>query len=287
MAEDVTDPQHSTAAAISRRAFTVAASAAAAGIANAALAQSEPFGKPHPPIVPEDDPDITTSHPQLHPAGGGPIDAYAAEPRAKRAASPGVVVIQAIWGVDSQLRDVARRYAKAGYVAIAPALYSRLSAPSGDGATDISPFRPLAQKMNDQGFVPTDIAAARDWIAAQSPGTKIGITGFCMGGGLVLREVVATEIFSAAAPFYGTVKPVFDEAAAVKTPLIGSYGARDTSILPQDVTAFFSHVTAPHDVKIYEEAGHAFFDDTRQSYVANAAADAWRRTLAWFQTYLS
>lgn len=286
MSEDHIDPQHSTAAAISRRGFAVVTSAAAAGFANAALAQTEQFGKPHPPIVPEDDSGITTSQPKLQPSAGGPISAYAARPQSMDAANPGVVVIQAIWGVDSQLRDVVRRYAKAGYVAIAPALYSRLNPPSGDGSTNISVFRPFAQHMNEQGFVPTDIAAAHDWIGAQSAGAKAGITGFCMGGGLVLKEVVASNIFAAAAPFYGAVKPVFDEASAIKTPLLGSYGARDTSILPQDVKAFFSRVTAPHDLKIYDEAGHAFFDDTRESYVASAASNAWQRVLAWFQTYL-
>jgi carboxymethylenebutenolidase len=287
MSEDVTDPQHSTSAAISRRGFAVAASAAAAGLAHPALAQSEQFGKPHPPIVAEDDPGIIVSRPQLRPAAGGAISAYAAQPREKHAATPGVVVIQAIWGVDSQLRDVVRRFAKAGYVAIAPALYSRLSPPSGDGTSDISAFRPMAQQMNEQGFAPTDIAAAHDWIVAQSPGAKAGITGFCMGGGVVLKEIVAAGIFSAAAPFYGAVKPVFDKANAIKTPLLGSYGARDTSISPEDVSAFFSRVTAPHDLKIYPEAGHAFFDDTRDSYVASAANDAWRRTLNWFQKYLT
>ncbi len=286
MSEDV-DPQHSTAAAISRRGFAVAASAVAAGLAGPALAQSEHFGKPHAPIVAEDDAEIIASRPRLHPSAGGAIDAYAARPRSKRPGNPGVVVIQAIWGVDSQLRDVVRRLAKEGYVAIAPALYSRLAAPSGDGATDFSTFRPLAQKMNEQGFVATDVEAARDWIGGESSGAKIGITGFCMGGGILLKEIVATNAFSAAAVFYGAVKPVFDRAGAIKTPLLGSYGARDTSISANDVTAFFSDVGAPHDLKIYQEAGHAFFDDTRESYVASAAANAWQRTLTWFRTYLS
>lgn len=284
MNDEVIDPQHSTAAAMSRRAFAVAASAAAAGIANVALAQTE-YGKSHPPIVPENDPDIAIHLPLLQPTAGGAIESYAAHPLAMGRVVPGVVVIQAIWGIDAQLRDVVRRFAKAGYIALAPALYGRLKPPSGDGATDISEFRPLAQQMTEQGFVPTDIAAAHDWIAALSPNTKVGITGFCMGGGVVLKEVVGSGIFAAAAPFYGAVKPVFDEASAIKTPLLGSYGARDTSISPQDVTAFFSRVPAPHDLKIYDQAGHAFFDDTRQSYVASAASDAWRRTLAWFETY--
>jgi carboxymethylenebutenolidase len=68
---------------------------------------------------------------------------------------------------------------------------------------------------------------------------------------------------------------------------MGSFGARDTSIKPEDVRAMFARLSAPHDVKIYDEAGHAFFDDTRSSYVPSAAADAWARTLAWFKTYLT
>jgi carboxymethylenebutenolidase len=76
-------------------------------------------------------------------------------------------------------------------------------------------------------------------------------------------------------------------AGGIKMPLCGSWGARDTSIPSADVGALRTRLTVPNDLKVYDEAGHAFFDDTRPSYVAMAAADAWTRTLRWFGTYLA
>ncbi len=296
----LTDPQHATKPEFSRRGFVTLGAGAALtlGATTAAGAQTDGLGKPHPPIVPEDDPAITVSRPQLAPAAGSPIGAYAAMPRSITATTPGVVVVQHVWGVDATIRDVVRRYAKAGYIAIAPQLYGRLNAPSGDGVTDIAVFSPLATQMNAQGFVPSDVVAAHDWIRTQAHDAKIGITGFCMGGGIVLKSIIDSKGFGAASMFYGDVRPgtkrgdpttasTFDFTSRITTPLMGSFGGRDTSILPDDVRAMFARLTVPHDVKIYDEAGHAFFDDTRASYVPSAAADAWPRTLAWFHRYLT
>jgi carboxymethylenebutenolidase len=297
--ELLNDPSNSTSPDVSRRGF-VSLSAGAAltlGAATAANAQSD-YGKPHPPIVAEDDPAIVVSRPQLTPKAGGPIGSYAATPRIVTARTPGVVVIMHGWGVDTSIRDVVRRLAKAGYVTIAPALYDRLNPPSGDGATDFAPFLPLISKMFAQGFVPTDVLAGHDWIQAQAHDASIGITGFCVGGGIVLQSIVDSKGFAAASMFYGNVRPGsdtkqpakpsdFDFTSRITTPLLGSFGGRDTSIKPDDVRTMFARLTAPHDVKIYDEAGHAFMDDQRDSYVPSAAADAWPRTLAWFKTYLT
>ncbi|HTW84297.1 MAG TPA: dienelactone hydrolase family protein [Candidatus Sulfotelmatobacter sp.] len=300
MRDDLTDPINSTSADVSRRGFATFATGAAFWVANAgaAAAQTADFGKPHPPIVAPDDPAIRQADQQITPPVGGPIPAYVAHPRALTRTTPGVVVIQQIWGVDTQLRDVVRRLAKAGYVAIAPALFGRLNPPDGSGATDYTQFAAIAQKMNAQGFVETDVLAARDDIAQLIPGGKIGIMGFCMGGSITLKEIIGRTNFAAASMFYGSVRPgtasdapttasTFDFTKNVTTPLMGSFGARDTSIKPADVTAMFARLNVPHDLKIYDEAGHAFFDDTRERYVATAAADAWTRLLAWFQRYLS
>ncbi|HEX3468097.1 MAG TPA: dienelactone hydrolase family protein, partial [Candidatus Elarobacter sp.] len=211
---------------------------------------------------------------------------------------PGVVVIQHVWGVDATIRDTVRRYAKAGYVTIAPELFGRLNPPSGDGVTDISVFSPISAQMNAQGFITTDVAAAHDWIRTRAHDAKVGITGFCMGGGIVLKTIIDSKGYGAASMFYGDVRPgtrrgdpttpsTFDFTSRITTPLMGSFGARDTSIHPDDVRTMFARLTVPHDVKIYDQAGHAFFDDTRASYVASAAADAWTRTLAWFHRYLA
>jgi len=300
VALDRTDPLHATAAEFSRRGFVRLGSGAAFAIANgaAATARTEGFGKPHPPIVAEDDPAIVVTRPRLQPAAGSPIGAYAATPHTLTRRTPGVVVVQAIWGVDAQLRDVVRRYAKSGYVAIAPALFDRLNPPSGDGSTDYALFAPLAAQMNAQGFVPSDIVAAHDWLGTRGTAGSIGVTGFCMGGGLALQSIIGSNAFAAASIFYANVRPgtnpsdpttpsTFDFTSRITTPLLGSFGARDTSIKAEDVQAMFTRLRPPHAVKIYDEAGHAFFDDTRQSYVPSAAADSWTRTLAWFGRYLT
>ena len=294
------DPVNATKPELSRRGF-VSLSAGAALVAGSAApvnAQTDGFGKPHPPIVADDDPAIVVSRPRLTPSAGGPIGAYAATPRTVTPRTPGVVVIQHIWGVDATIRDTVRRYAKAGYIAIAPQLFDRTGAPSGDGMNDYTVFVPFAAKMTAQGFVTTDPLAAHDWIHAQARDASIGITGFCMGGGIALQQIIDSKGYAACSMFYGNVRPgtksddpttpaTFDFTGRITTPLMGSFGARDTSIKPDDVRAMFARLSAPHDVKIYDEAGHAFFDDTRSSYVPSAAADAWARTLAWFKTYLT
>ena len=297
------DPTRSTSAAFSRRGFAVTAGAAAiGGSVAAALAQGEGFGKPHPPVVAENDPAIVTGRPAIL-YGGRTIDAYYAAPSDPARAAAGVVVTQAIWGVDAQLRDTVRRFAKEGYAAIAPDLFTGLGAPSGDGATDFAPFREIAQKLVD-ATVDADLAAAAAHLRTTlgKPSLRVGVTGFCMGGGIALRQAVdAATVFGAVAVFYGKVRygtngnegaitPIaLAYADDVAVPLAGSWGGRDTSILPDDVRGLAARLATlkkRSDVKVYDEAGHAFFDDTRASYVGSAAADAWTRTLVWFGRYL-
>jgi carboxymethylenebutenolidase len=297
---DVIDPSRSTSDAFNRRVFVgLGAGAVAFGSSiAAALAQADGFGQPHPPIVPEDDPAIGTAHTQLT-RPDTTIDAYAAWPKNVTAHTPGVVVTQHIWGVDATIRDTVRRYAKEGFIAIAPNLFARSHAPSGDGTSDISLFRAAATAVfSAPDQVHGDLLAGHDWIAAKAPSGKIGITGFCMGGGIALRQVIDHKDYAACVMFYGDVlqgapkdQPVTAETFAyakhVTAPVMGNFGERDTSIKPDDVRAMFALLPVPHDAKIYPEAGHAFFDDTRKAYVGSAASDAWTRTLAWFRTYLT
>jgi carboxymethylenebutenolidase len=301
---DPLDPMDSTSAELNRKAFIgLSAGAAAATASIAAALAADDFGGPHPPIVPENDRSIRTQKVML-PRPDQPIPAYAAYPVNATAATPGIVVCQAIWGVDAQLRDTVRRFAKSGFVTIAPALYGRFpNVPNGDGATDYKPFSDLAQQLVD-ATVDGDIAAGATWIrsrvnaAEQQRPPKVGVIGFCMGGAIALRASVDDANFDAVVVFYGKVRwgqsndgPITDMALAwtdkVRVPLMGNYGGRDTGILPADVRAMAKRLTVPNDVKIYDEAGHAFFDDTRESYVASAASDAWTRTLGWFEKYLT
>ena len=260
--------------------------AATNGTIAAALAQRTPAPKA-PPVVAVDDPAITVERPTLSTG----IPAYAAIPNDASAKTSGVVLVQHIWGVDDTIRDDVRRFAKEGFVTIAPELYARMHAPSGDGLKDYTVFRPYAAKLDDEQLQ-RDIQAAADWIRrragvpADARPPKVGITGFCMGGSIALRQTWENpRPYDAAAIWYGSVKD--QEADFVAIPIEGNFGGRDTSIVPADVRAFAEKLKVPHDVKIYDNAGHAFFDDTRKSYVPAAAADAWTRTLAFFRKYLS
>jgi carboxymethylenebutenolidase len=271
------------AAAPPNRRLFVKISAAATVAASAARAAAQELGKPHPPLVAEADPSIEATRIDLHEPSGD-VSAYAAWPKDAGPKTPSVVVIMHIWGVDAQIRDVVRRFAKAGFGAVAPDLYSRFGAAGGDDSTDYAIFRPYAEKLDRKQWL-GDVRAAADWLAAKFPATKTGIIGFCMGGKLVL--IALTEeggLFAAAAPFYGAVAGI--DPKAIHTPVAGSYGARDTGIHADDVRAFAAALAVPNDFQIYDGAGHAFFDDQRKSYVALAAQDAWIRTIALFTKYL-
>jgi len=301
---DANDPTIPMDANLSRRAF-VALSSTVAVVAGAGgtpvMAGDVKLGQTHPPFVAEDDPDIIVERPNLDRPGGA-IGAYAAYPRNAMKTTPGVVVVPHIWGVDTSIRDVVRRFAKAGYVSISPNIFSRLNPPDGDGASDFAQFSPLPQRLVDDQ-VDGDIAAGAVWIRARagtSPDArppKVGVNGFCMGGSIALRATVDSPQFDAAAVWYGQIR----QATSVKgrateismaytdnvlMPIVGSYGGRDTSIPADDVRSLAARLKVPNDLKIYDEAGHAFFDDQRQSYVASAASDAWARTLDWFGKHL-
>ncbi len=276
------DPTQSPAPELRRGTF-VGIAAAATVAATAPLAAQETLGHTHPPLVAENDPAIAVEHVSLV-SNGSTVSAYAAWPVKGGTATPSVVVVMHIWGVDTPIRDYVRRLAKNGFAAIAPDLYARLDAPNGDGATDASLFRPYAQKLERAVWL-ADVRAAADWLAAKFPATKTAIAGFCMGGKLALVAAIEEgERFALVAPFYGAVADI--DPKNVRIPVCGSYGGRDTGIPAENVRAFAAALTVPNDIKIYDEAGHAFFDDQRASYVASAAADAWTRTISCFTTYL-
>ncbi len=212
------------------------------------------------------------------------LPAYAAFPAGAGSDTPGVVVIMHVWGVDDSIREVVRRLAEAGFAAIAPDLYGRFGAPSGDGTSDSSVFRPYAKRLNRAQY-DGDISAAAAWLTEKFAKTKIGILGFCMGGRIaMLAAIDDRDVFSAVCPFYGAFTDV--DPHAIRVPLCGSYGARDTSIPAESVRAFAASLDVPNDVRIYDDAGHAFCDDKRPSYVASAAEDAWKRTISFLKKYL-
>ncbi len=198
------------------------------------------------------------------------------------APAPAVIVIQEWWGLNEHIKDVARRFAEAGYVALAPDLYH------GQVTTEPDEARKLAMTLG-MGDAVSEIQAAMAYVRGQESTTDaIGLVGFCMGGGLVLQTAAVDNSVSATVPFYG--RPVGGgEAGQIEAPLLSFLGTRDgiSAAGYEQMHAALTANDVPNHFQLYEGAQHAFFNDTRASYDPQAAADAWTRTLAWFAAHLA
>ena len=214
---------------------------------------------------------------------GETLTGYWARPEGD-GAYPAVIVLQEWWGLNEHIMDVTRRIAAEGYVALAPDLYK------GQVATEPDEARKLVMELDMPAAV-DEIGSAIDFALAQEfvAGDKAAIVGFCMGGRLVLMTALANDNLAVAVPFYGSpLAP--EEAAGVKAPILGLYGADDGGIPVEGVLAMQEALTAAgieNEIQVYEGAPHAFFNDTRDSYRPEAAADAWQRMLTWFEKYLA
>jgi carboxymethylenebutenolidase len=226
---------------------------------------------------------------------GQTVPVYRAQPEGKKNL-PVILVISEIFGVHEHIADVARRFAKQGYLALAPELFVRQGDPSkiADIATlmkDIISKTPDAQVMGD-------LDACVAW-AENNGGNvdKLGITGFCWGGRITWMYAAHNPKVKAGVAWYGRLQgdatanlpqhPV-DIAPALSVPVLGLYGARDTGI-PLDTVekmkAALARGTSGSSFVVYPDAGHAFHADYRPSYNEKDAKDGWTRTLAWFKQH--
>jgi carboxymethylenebutenolidase len=209
---------------------------------------------------------------------GESLMGYLARP-AEGDPKPGVIVIQEWWGLNEHIQDVTRRFAEEGYVALAPDLYKGVVVTEPDEAMKLVMELDMPEAVREIQHA-IDFLQAQDYVA----GEAVGVIGFCMGGGLALQTAVAEEDLGAAVAFYGRPLPP-EQVGQVKAPVLGLYGADDQGIPVPDVQAMekgLADAGIEHEIQIYEGAGHAFFNDTAQSFNQDAATDAWQRTLAWF-----
>ena len=219
---------------------------------------------------------------RLTASDGHEFDAYKAVPEG--APRAGLVVLQEIFGVNSHIRAVCDRYATAGYLAIAPAIFDRAERDVllGYDAEGVEQGRALRDKIKLAEVI-EDVSATADAAAA---GGKVGIVGYCWGGFLVY--VAACRLgskFAAASGYYGgNIKSVLDETPVV--PLQLHFGALDTGI-PLDEVALIGKTYPRVAVHIYEGADHGFNCDHRPKYHAQAAKLAEERTLALLETQLA
>lgn len=194
----------------------------------------------------------------------------------------GVVVIQEWWGLDEHIRELAQRFAGAGYIALAPDLYNgRVTAEPGEA-------RKLAMELEIDDAVAAMVGAV-NYLAGREV-TRTGAVGFCMGGSLALELAGNTPRLDAVVSFYGGRRLSAQQAEQIGCSVLLFFGGRDDGITPEwiaEMRATLDGAAVPNEVVVYPDAGHAFFNDTRaRAYNAAAAQDAWRRTLEFFENEL-
>jgi len=214
----------------------------------------------------------------------GSIKAYVAMPRKPKSKLPGILVIHENRGLNEHIEDVARRAAVGGYIAIAP---DGLSV-AGGAPADQEAARDLFAKQ-DPARIAGDVLAAVPWLVAnpQCDG-KIGVVGFCYGGGLALRAAIEAEGVDAAVCFYGRQLSV-DETKRLKVAVLLNYAGSDERVNAgiAEFRAALDAVGAPYSLNMYPGTQHGFHNDSSSArYNEPAAKLAWSRTMGFFDTYL-
>jgi len=217
------------------------------------------------------------------PFAGGNTGGYLATP--KQGSGPGVIIIQEWWGLVDHIKDLCDRFAREGFVALAPDLYHGKSTKSPDEAGRLM----MAMRIDE---AERDLTAAAQYLLTLDSTTsdKVGVVGFCMGGALSLYTATKNPQVGAAVVFYGGHPKVKPDLPNLQAPVLGLYGEKDRSVTPASAHELERQVKAlgkQIEVIVYPGADHGFFNDMRpEVYNAEAAADAWRRTLAFLRENL-
>jgi carboxymethylenebutenolidase len=231
----------------------------------------------------------------------GDIPGYRALPFKPKGKVPVVLVVHEIFGVHEHIKDVCRRFAKAGYYAIAPELFAR----QGD-VSKLSDnkeiFSKVVSKVPDaQVLSDLDAAVAFAKKDSHADVSKLAVTGFCWGGRIVWLYAAQQPSLKAGVAWYGKITGEKDElhprfptdvVSQLKAPVLGLYGAKDQGIpvetvqrQAQTLAASSNPASKASSIHLYPEAGHAFFADYRPSFHKESAEDGWKRTLEWFKKH--
>ncbi|MCY3014445.1 MAG: dienelactone hydrolase family protein [Planctomycetota bacterium] len=229
------------------------------------------------------------------PTPDGAIPAYRAAP-VTGGPFPTVLVVQEIFGVHEHIKDICRRFAKLGFLAVAPELYFR----QGD-VSQIKDFSEIISKVVSKvpdKQVMADLDAAVDWAGKHGGDTaRLGVTGFCWGGRIVWLYAAHNPLLKAGVAWYGRLDAAKDDlhpanpidlVAKLESPVLGLYGGADQGI-PNDLVAAMQKKLAeaekPSEIILYPDTPHGFYADYRPSYREEQAADGWKRLLAWFKKH--
>ena len=218
------------------------------------------------------------------PNGNGQVRGYLVRPAKAEGKLPAVVVVHENRGLNPYIEDVARRLAKAGFIALAPDGLTSVGGYPGNDEQGLA----LQQKVDPTKLM-NDFFAAVEWLMHHDASTgKVGITGFCYGGGVANAAAVAYPELGAAVSFYGR-QPDAGEVSRIQAPLMLHYAGLDTRI-NEGWPAFEQALKANgkvYEAHVYPGVNHGFHNDSTPRYDEAAATLAWDRTLAWFGKYLT
>lgn len=229
------------------------------------------------------------------PTKDGDMPAYRAAPK-KGENFPVILVVQEIFGVHEHIKDICRRLAKLGYLAVAPELYAR----QGDVSklTEFPEILKIVNKVPDEQVM-SDLDAAAAWAKKSGKGNtdKLGVTGFCWGGRIVWLYAAHNPNLKAGVAWYGRIvgtkddlhpKHPIDLAAALKAPVLGLYGGADTGI-PNDTVEqmqkALKEAKQPSEIVLYPDTPHGFHADYRPTFRKKEAEDGWKKLQEWFKKH--
>ena len=231
--------------------------------------------------VPSDDPRLIVKD-ITYPGETEEIQAYYSRPK-KNQKFPGVVVISEIWGLVPHIEDVTRRVALEGFIALAPDPLSPLGGTPEDAGEAVKMMREL-----DGDETTKNLIAAVEYLKTHPQSTgKVGVTGFCWGGGMTGVVAVNTPDVQAAVPFYGR-QPALEDVPKIKASVLAHYAGEDERInagIP-DFKEALEKASIEHEIHVYEGARHGFYNDTRPIYHEEASKLAWKRTIDFFKEKL-
>lgn len=231
--------------------------------------------------------DMLTTSTVHYTSGDTQMAAYLARPKAK-GTLPGLIVIQEWWGLNEHIKDVARRFAREGYIAFAPDLYSSLGHKVTADPNEAA--RLMSSLKEEQALKDLNATVAHLKQIEGVDAGRLGVVGFCMGGTYALLLPCHNQEIKAAAPFYGQVPSPPDPLRNLACPILYIYGDADGWITMADVNRLrdgLKRYGKAGEVKIYPATPHAFFNDTRKDvYRPTEAADAWTRVLEFFARHL-
>jgi len=213
------------------------------------------------------------------PANSGVTEGYLARPETP---GPGVIVIQEWWGLVGHIRDVADRFAAAGFTALAPDLFHGQQTTSPDKAGKLL----MALEVDR---AEKDLRGAADYLASVSSGGRVGVVGFCMGGQLALFAASKSPRIGGCVDFYGIHPNVHPDYEAISCPVLGLFAENDDFVPAASVAALgraLDDAGVSHELHTYPGTTHAFFNDQRPVYDEAAATDAWNRVLGFFRAHL-